>query len=174
MLFIQQYFVKVLLPWRKCETSLIKLEHMLMEEIILINPTIITYSSFFSKWDFLCLSINLTWDEFLSSSPTAQTKRPPTLYSCCTASVVFWGTQFKFLPFLELLLKLLIMLPGSVELIPTLFDVDFKVWEISGKRKIEKLTEQKLQGIRILREYPGKSTSGVMFATIVRRLAVLD
>ena len=66
------------------------------------------------------------------------------------------------------------MLPGSVELIPTLFDVDFKVLEISGKRKIEKLTEQKLQGIRILREYPGKSTSGVLFATIVRRLAVLD
>ena len=34
------------------------------------------------------------------------------------------------------------MLPGSVELIPTLFDVDFKVWEISGNRKIEKLTVQ--------------------------------
>ena len=92
MLFIQQYFVKVLLPWRKCETSLIKLEHMLMEEIILIYPTIITYS-------------NLTWDEFLSSSPTAQTKRPPTLYSCCTASVVFWGTQFKFLPFFGVTFK---------------------------------------------------------------------
>ena len=78
---------------------MIKLEHMLMEEIILINPTFITYSSFFQNKIFLRLSLNLTWDEFLSSSPTAQTKRPPTLYSCCTASVVFWGTQFKFLPF---------------------------------------------------------------------------
>ena len=105
MLFIQQYFVKVLLPWRKCETSLIKLEHMLMEEIILINPTFITYSSLFQNKIFFRLSLNLTWDEFLSSSPTAQTKRPPTLYSCCTASVVFWGTQFKFLPFFGVTFK---------------------------------------------------------------------
>ena len=63
MLFIQQYFVKVLLPWRKCETSLIKLEHMLMEEIILINPTFITYSSFFFKIRFFAFvtKFNLGW-----------------------------------------------------------------------------------------------------------------
>ena len=62
MLFIQQYFVKVLLPWRKCETSLIKLEHMLMEEIILINPTIITYSSFFKMRFFVFVNkFNLGW-----------------------------------------------------------------------------------------------------------------
>ena len=37
------------------------------------------------------------------------------------------GHNSNIFSFLELLLKLLIMLPGSVELISTLFDVDFKV-----------------------------------------------